>query len=390
MITLQPRWIGLASTSLFWSCSLLSPQYLHASTAAFEGDVVAVEPAPEKEKETHCSFTVKIDYFDYVSWGKFGRDSKTGETITRKVKKQGTVCVINGRLVNAATFAAAIREGTWGYFYEDTWLDLQTTPEFTWGEVVRAEPASGKCLVRIHRTHKEIHLAANPPVEQELMYTDDTLFRTEDKVSDADGALVAGNWVQVHPRRPQIISVWTEQSAFDPSELLRHEDGKRGYANDLSCAAVLKSCQVAAPRSVIDLPAELTVERSLPGKSEQVTLNCRKTSFVLDGKLCPAGVAFRPGRRAVLGHYRRETAPHKVLVRSHDDAVRGTIVEVSDGKLMISTADDEVKIAVETSAEFQLDGRPARIDEINRAGAEVVVYPRRGETVIAFPYQITN
>ena len=37
---------------------------------------------------------------------------------------------------NAPAFAAAIRPGTWGYFYEDTWLDLYTTPDFVWGEVV--------------------------------------------------------------------------------------------------------------------------------------------------------------------------------------------------------------------------------------------------------------
>ena len=93
------------------------------ATAAFCGKVTAVRPATAKQKNTLTHFTVKIDYYDYISRGKFGRQSKVGESIDQQVLKLGSVCVINGRMVNAATFSKAIRPGLWGYFYETTWLD---------------------------------------------------------------------------------------------------------------------------------------------------------------------------------------------------------------------------------------------------------------------------
>ena len=106
------------------------------ATATFCGKVIAVKPASPKQKDTLTHFTVEIDYFDYISRGKFGRQSKVGESIDQRVLKLGSVCVINGRMVNAATFSKAIQPNLWGYFYETTWLDLQTTPNFQWGEVV--------------------------------------------------------------------------------------------------------------------------------------------------------------------------------------------------------------------------------------------------------------
>ena len=119
-----------------------------AATAAFCGKVTAVKPASPKQKDTLTHFTVEIDYFDYISRGKFGRQSKVGESIDQRVLKLGSVCVINGRMVNAATFSKAIRPNLWGYFYETTWLDLQTTPNFQWGEVVMV--AKDVFTLRVH------------------------------------------------------------------------------------------------------------------------------------------------------------------------------------------------------------------------------------------------
>ena len=135
-----------------------------ASTAAFQGTVEKVTAAEPDRKDTIVEFTCAIDHFDYISWGKFNKESKPGELITRRVKKIGTATMIDGRLVNVATFGGAIRPGHWGYFYEDTWLDLRTTPDFQWGEVVAHDSASKSFVLKIHRTHKEFHLAANPPV----------------------------------------------------------------------------------------------------------------------------------------------------------------------------------------------------------------------------------
>ena len=142
----------LATTATSW-----------AATAAFCGKVTAVKKADGRPKDTLVHFTVKIDYYDYISRGKFGRQSKVGESIDQRVLKIGSVCVINGRMVNAATFSKAIRPDLWGYFYETTWLDLQTTPNFQWGEVV----AVGKdaFTLRVHRTHKDVHIETNPPLE---------------------------------------------------------------------------------------------------------------------------------------------------------------------------------------------------------------------------------
>ena len=161
------------------------------ATAAFCGKVTAVKKAETKQKDTLVHFTVEIDYFDYLSRGG-GRHSKVGHTSGQRVLKLGSVCVIDGRMVNAATFAKAIRPGLWGYFYETTWLDLQTTPNFQWGEVM----AFGKdaFTLRIHRTHKDVHIETNPPVEVKVPYDANVSFRLEDKPTDAAKALAAGDY----------------------------------------------------------------------------------------------------------------------------------------------------------------------------------------------------
>lgn len=353
-----------------------------AATAAFCGKVTAVKNAESKQKDALTHFTVEIDYYDYISRGKFGRQSKVGESIDQSVLKLGSVCIINGRMVNAATFAKAIQPGRWGYFYETTWLDLQTTPNFQWGEVV----ATGKeaFTLRIHRTHKDIHLETNPPVEIKVSYNPNVSFRLEDKATDAATALQPGNWVQIHAARPQMVALWSKDAAFDPAEQQPVENGKRGLANDLSCRAVLGKVKTKTPDRVLDLAAQVTSDRWLKGKKENLTLNARKVSFVLDGKLAPAKIAAKPGRRAVLCHYRSEKTPHKILVRSADDAIRGTIVAINEKTLRVATSDGTVQVALEKNARFQVDGLPADQKAVARKGGEVVIYPKRGRTIIAF------
>ena len=73
----------LASTTLSWG-----------ATAAFTGKVTAVKKADGRPKDTLVHFTVKIDYYDYISRGKFGRQSKVGESIDQRVLKIGSVCLI--------------------------------------------------------------------------------------------------------------------------------------------------------------------------------------------------------------------------------------------------------------------------------------------------------
>ena len=365
-----------------------------ASTAAFAGTVIAAEAGPPNDKHCLRRFTVRIGYLDYISWGKFGPHTEIGETITRKVMPQGTVCILNGRLVSAAALAGAVAPGTWGYFYEDTWLDLFTTPDFQWGQVVAHDAAKKHFTLRMHATHKDYHLATNPPRDFVIPYDEATAFAVEAGKSDPAAALKVGHWVQIHKPRPQLVLARTAAAAFDPAELLPHEQGRRGHANDLSCPAMLISYQTRQPEKVIDLAARIRVRRHLGGRWGDVTLDCRKTTFVLDGKVCPIAVAFRPGRHAVLGHYRKETSPHKIFVRSFDDAVRGTIKEAAgDGKsvtVTVKAADGPAAVkavTLEAGARVWLDGRKSTRAEALEAGRDVTVHPRRGRTVIAFrPY----
>ena len=276
--------LGLLTTITTWG-----------ATAAFTGKVTAVKKADGRAKDTLVHFTVEIDYFDYLSRGG-GRLSKVGHTSDQRVLKLGSVCVINGRMVNAATFSKAIQPGLWGYFYETTWLDLQTTPNFQWGEVL----AVGKdaFTLRVPRTHKEIHLETNPPVEIKVPYDHKVSFRMESEPSDAATALKPGNWVQIHEPRPQMITLWNRDTAYDPAEQQPVEQGKRGLANDLTCRAVLGKVVTKTPDKVLDLSAQVTCDRWLKGKKESVTLNAKKTPFVLDGNLAPPKIAAVAGRDA--------------------------------------------------------------------------------------------
>ena len=59
-------------------------------------------------------------------------------------------------MVNASTFAKAIQPNLWGYFYETTWLDLQTTKNFQWGEIVSV--GKNTFTLRVHHTHRAFTL----------------------------------------------------------------------------------------------------------------------------------------------------------------------------------------------------------------------------------------
>ena len=352
------------------------------ATAAFCGKVTAVKPASAKQKGTLTHFTVQIDYYDYISRGKFGRQSKVGESIDQRVFKIGSVCVINGRMVNAATFTKAIRPDLWGYFYETTWLDLQTTPNFQWGEVVSC--GKDTFTLRVHRTHKDQHVETNPPVEVKMPYDEGISFRLEENPTDAASALQPGNWIQIHEPRPQMVSLWNADTAYDPAEQQPVEQGRRGLANDLSCRAVLGKVLTRTPGQVLDLSAQVTCDRWLKGKKENLTLNAKKTSFVLDGKLAPAKIAAKKGRHAVLCHYRSEKTPHKILVRSHNDAIRGNIVAMNEKTLRVATAKGAIQVDLDKDARYQVDGLPAGWKAVAKKGGEVVIYPKRGRTIIAF------
>ena len=367
--------------ALFLTLGLMTTATTWGATAAFTGKVTAVKKAEAKKKDTLVHFTVEIDYFDYLSRGG-GRLSKVGHTSDQRVLKLGSVCVINGRMVNAATFAKAIRPDLWGYFYETTWLDLQTTPNFQWGEVIAI--AKDAFTLRVHRTHKEIHLEANPPVEIKVPFDDKVSFRMESEPSDAATALKPGNWVQIHEPRPQMIALWNRDTTYDPAEQQPVEQGKRGLANDLTCRAVLGKVVTKTPDKVLDLSAQVACDRWLKGKKETVTLNAKKTSFILDGKLAPPKIAAVAGREAVLCHYRSDKVPHKILVRSNDDSIRGMIVAMNSQTMRLVNPAGSHQIDIEKDALFQVDGVRADLQAVIKKGGELVVYPKRGRTIIAF------
>ena len=238
--------------------------------------------------------------------------------------------------------------------------------------------------LRVHRTHKDVHIEANPPVEVKVPYDANVSFRLEDKPTDATTALKPENWVQIHEPRPQMIALWNADTTYDPAEQQPVEQGKRGLANDLTCRAVLGKVVTKTPDKVLDLSAQVTCDRWLKGKKENLTLNAKKTSFVLDGKLAPPKIAAVAGREAVLCHYRSEKVPHKILVRSHDDTIRGHIVAMNEKTMRVATDEGAIQVALEPDARFQVDGLPADWKAVANKGGEVVIYPKRGRTIIAF------
>ena len=181
-----------------------------------------------------------------------------------------------------------------------------------------------------------------------------------------------------------MIALWNRDTTYDPAEQQPVEQGKRGLANDLTCRAVLGKVVTKTPDKVLDLSAQVACDRWLKGKKETVTLNAKKTSFILDGKLAPPKIAAVAGREAVLCHYRWDKVPHKILVRSHDDSIRGMIVAMNSETLRLASPAGSHQIDIEKDALFQVDGVRADLHAVIKKGGELVVYPKRGRTIIAF------
>ncbi|MGC9455576.1 MAG: hypothetical protein ACP5HU_12035 [Phycisphaerae bacterium] len=366
-----------------------------AATMAYAGTVVQVDRNDDPSDDALCRFTVRTEYLDYVSRGHFGRDTKVGETASEPVRAAGNVCMLNGQLTDAPVFAKALRPGMWGYVYESTWQDLYTLPDYQWGEVVAHDADAERFTLRIHRTHKQHHIDANPPENVTVSYDAETAFLLEGRKAEASDALAAGNWVQVHPPRRQWVSVWTEEAQYDPDRLPPYYEGRRGDANSLTAPAVLRGFRAEAGTGhggVLDVGATLEVTRFRMGRREDITLRCGKASFILDGKVAPPHIALRRGRYVVLGHYRGEQSPHKVFVRSEDQAARGRIVSVDGNKLTVELTDRltgegtgrEQTVELRDDAVVELNGRESSADESLRSGRRVTIRPARGRTIKAF------
>ena len=358
----------MKTTILAFAIFVASTVAASAATMAFCGEITKVEP----DKNAHNRFSVKIDYYDYCSRGGFGKESVVGAEAQQRILKLGTVCVLNGELMNAESFAAAMKPGQWGYFYEDTWENVFTTPNFVWGEVIDHDPAKETIKLRIHRTHKQHHLPKNPPVEKILSYAGADI-RIEEKEATADEAFKAGHWVQIHPERGGTVDLRTGKSEWSKSEWLPQAEGKRGYANDLSGPVQLKAVRADDPDKVSDNRIQIDVWRD--GRLE--TIDCKSTTFVLDGKLCPATIAARPDRQAVLCYYRRDTAPHKIFVSSRGDGFRS---EIPGG---------DMHPAAHGCENWLLDGQRSTKEVVSNGTGRVTVFPKRGKTFIAFrPHEV--
>lgn len=350
-------------------------------------------------------FSARITAFDYTSYGRWGRDSKQGDIGPPVgVNKVGTVCILNGNLVNAHTFAAAVKPGSRGFFYEHVWHSLYTTGDFEWGEVVAHNPSSKEFSIRIYpATYRPEHGATNPPYINTIKYDSETTFRVREELDGtADEVLVADKrFVQIHPPRRQIIEVVTPESQYDPSEYYEIGGGNRGDANNQTAPAILTKIGHLEYRVAVNdegqemMPGKApgtftaTVERDGRWESEDVTTSS-KCVWVMDGKICPPNIAFRPGRRAVLGAYRKSPQPHRMFVSSFDDAVRGVIKSFDGVSIVVEGKDYQGKsfsetIRVANDASVMADGLEAPINDALVFGRTVAVHPARGRTVIAFP-----
>ena len=350
-------------------------------------------------------FSARITAFDYTSYGRWGRDSKQGEIGPPVgVNQVGTVCILNGNLVNAHTFATAVKPGNRGFFYEHVWHSLYTTGDFEWGELIAHQPSSKEFSIRIYpATYRPEHGNTNPPYIKRIQYDGETSFRVcEEQDGTADKVLVADKrFVQVHPPRKQIIEVVTPRSKYDPSEYYEPGAGGRGDANNKSAPAVLTKIghleyRVAKNDAGQDMmPGKApgaftaTVERDGRWESEDVTTS-NKCVWVMDGKICPPNIAFRPGRRAVLGAYRNSPRPQRMFVSSFDDAVRGVIQSFDGTSIVVEGNDYKGKpfsktIHLDGDASVMVDGLQAPVKYALLVGRTVAVHPARGQTIIAFP-----
>ena len=114
-----------------------------------------------------------------------------------------------------------------------------------------------------------------------------------------------------------------------------------------------------------------------------------KCVWVMDGKICPPNIAFRSGRRAVLGAYGNSPQPHRMFVSSFDDAVRGVIKSFDGVSMVVEGKDYQGKSFSETirvagDASVMVDGLRAPVSDALVFGRTVAVHPARGQTIIAF------
>jgi len=349
-------------------------------------------------------FSAKITAFDYTSYGRWGRDSKRGEIGPPVgVNKVGTVCILNGNLVNAHTFATAVKPGCRGFFYEHVWHSLYTTGDFEWGEVVAHQPSSKEFSIRIYpATYRPEHGDTNPPYVKKIKYDSETTFRVREELDGAPGEVLVADkrFVQIHPPRKQIIEVITPRSKYDQSEYYEPGAGGRGDANNKSAPSILTKIGHLEYRVATNdkgqamMPGKApgtftaTVERDGRWESENVTTS-GKCVWVLDGKICPPNIAFRPGRRAVLGAYRNSPQPHRMFVSSFDDAIRGVIKSFDGTSIVVEGKDRQGKpfsktIRVAGDASVMVDGLQAPVNHAIVVGRTVAVHPARGKTIIAF------
>ena len=188
-----------------------------------------MKKAEAKKKDTLVYFTVEIDYFDYLSRA-VGADSKGLHR--RPAGSQARIGLRDRRSHGECShFCQSHPTGPLGLFLRNHLAGPANDPQLPRSDCgcqERLHPA-------VHRTHKEIHLEANPPLEIKVPYDDKVSFRMESEPSDAATALKPGNWVQIHEPRPQMIALWNRDTAYDPAEQQPVEEGKRGLANDLTC-----------------------------------------------------------------------------------------------------------------------------------------------------------
>ena len=72
------------------------------------------------------------------------------------------------------------------------------------------------------------------------------------------------------------------------------------------------------------------------------------------------------------------------LAIQHDDTIRGHIVAMNEKTMRVATDEGAIQVALEPDARFQVDGLPADRKAVANKGGEVVIYPKRGRTIIAF------
>ena len=57
---------------------------------------------------------------------------------------------------------------------------------------------------------------------------------------------------------------------------------------------------------------------------------------------------------------------------------------MNEKTMRVATSAGAIQVALEPDAHFQVDGLPADLKAVVKKGGEVVIYPKRGRTIIAF------